>query len=102
MQVLVTPGKKGKVTTEEMSLVEVGPRVSAAHQDLCRQLWRPRTLRESGLCFTQQGVRCIRHTISSTAFLQLKHAEQRSLLFGKERRHTMFCVLAYTLIKSVR
>ncbi len=27
MQVVVTPGKKGKVTTEEMSLVEVGPRV---------------------------------------------------------------------------
>ncbi|BDA41073.1 Ribosome biogenesis protein BRX1 homolog [Coccomyxa sp. Obi] len=26
-QVVVTPGKKGKVTTEEMSLVEVGPRV---------------------------------------------------------------------------
>lgn len=27
MQVVVTPGRKGKVTTEEMSLVEVGPRV---------------------------------------------------------------------------
>jgi hypothetical protein len=93
VQVVVTPGKKGKVTTEEMSLVEVGPRVCLQPIKIFAGSFGGPVLYENpGYVSPNKvcGTLSRKHSLSSSADVHIVSSPARICLWAWARHRAVF------------